>query len=98
MPLTPPEIELIETIATEQLKYESILSAQAEVPRTGQPNLEAAMARIQQSPLVAEHSQQWETTKDNVGQYLAQCDDICQLVPQNFVELSVLKKYGGFAV
>jgi hypothetical protein len=88
-PHTPAEIEIIEAIATQRIKYENIITAQAKVLRTDQPNFEAAAARIRQSPLVAKRGQQWEPKEDNVDQYLAQCDDICLSVPQSVDELSV---------
>ncbi|KAF9783942.1 hypothetical protein BJ322DRAFT_887153 [Thelephora terrestris] len=83
--LTPAEVELIETIAKEQLRYENIISAQAEFLRTDPPNFEAAMAwQVQQSPLVANRGQRWGPAQGDVDQYLAQCKDICELVPQSF--------------
>ena len=85
---TPAEIEFIETMAKEQLRYETIFSTQAEWLRTDPLKFTAAMAKIKQSPLIAKHGQPWEPTPDNVDQYLAQCNDICQLAPQNFDELS----------
>ena len=88
---TLAEVEFIETIAKEQLKYETIFSAEAELLRTDPLNFEAAMAQIQQSQLIAKRGQRWEPTQDNVDWYLAQCNDICQLVPQNFDELSLLE-------
>jgi hypothetical protein len=92
MRYTLAEVEFIEIMAKEQLRYENIFSAQAELLRTDPPNFEAAMAQIQRSPLIAKRGQPWEPTEDNVDryQYLAQCHDICQLVPQNFDELSLL--------
>jgi hypothetical protein len=64
-------------------------TSQAEVLRADQPRLDAAMTKIQQSPLVAKPGQRWEPTGDSVDEYLARCDDICQSVPQDFDELSL---------
>jgi hypothetical protein len=88
MRLTPAEIEFVESMTKEQLRYETIFSTQAEWLRTDPPNFAAAMAQIEQSPLIAKHGQPWEPTPDNVDQYLAQCNEMCQLAPQNFDELS----------
>ena len=85
---TPVEIEFIETMANEQFKYQTIFSAHAEWLNTDPLNFAAAMARIEQSPLIVKRGQPWEPTPDKVD-YLVQCDDICQLVPQNFDELSL---------
>lgn len=91
MPPTPAEVEFIEIMAKEQLRYETIFSAQAELLRTSPPDFEAAMVQIQESPLIAKRGQPWEPTEDNVDHYLVQCDDICRLVPQNFDKLSLLE-------
>ena len=79
----------IENMAQEQIRYETIFGEQAEVLRADILRFEGAMARIQQSPLVAKRGQRWELTQDDVDEYLAHCDDICRLVPQDFEELSL---------
>ena len=79
----------IENMAHEQIRYETIFGDQAKVLRADLPKFEAAMARIQQSPLIAKRGQRWEPTQDDVDEYLAHCDDICRLVPQDFEELSL---------
>jgi hypothetical protein len=86
---TSAVVAFIENMAKEQLRYETIFGEQAEVLRADLPKFEAAMAQIQQSPLVAKRGQRWEPTQDNVDEYLALCDDICHLVPQDFDELSL---------
>ena len=88
---TPSEVELIDTMAKEQFKYESIFSTQAKCLRTDPSNSEAAMARIKKSLLVAKPGEHWEPLPDAVEQYLMQCNDICEVVPQNFDELSLLE-------
>jgi hypothetical protein len=85
-PHTPAELELIETLAKERLRYETIFSTQAEVLRTDPANRDAAVARMRESPHVAKRGECWEPKEDDVDQYLAQCNDICQLVPQDFDE------------
>jgi hypothetical protein len=82
-------IALIECMAQDQLRYELIFTKQAEVHRSDQPKFDAAMAKIQQSPLVVKPGQRWEPTGDGVDEYLARCDDICRSVPQDFDELSL---------
>ena len=89
---TSSEADFIENMAQEQCRYETIFGEQAEVLRADPPKFEAAMAQIQQSPLVAKGGQPWEPTQDNVDEYLAYCDDICRLVPQDFEELSTLQR------
>ena len=95
---TPAEVEFIETMANEQFRYERIFIAQVELLKMDPHNFEVAMAKIQQSPLIAKRGQRWEPTQDNVDQYLAQCNDICQLMPQNFDELSLLEIVRGSTV
>jgi hypothetical protein len=79
-------VDFIENMAQEQLRYDTIFGEQAEVLRADIPRFEAAMAQIQQLLLVAK---QWEPAQDNVDEYLAHCNDICCLVPQDFDELSL---------
>ena len=89
MRLTPDQVEFVENMAREQLRYQTIINEQSEVLRTDPPELEAATARVQQSPLVAKRGQRWEPTQDKVDEYLAQCNDLCNLVPQDFDELNL---------
>ncbi len=89
MCLTPDQVNFIENMVKELLRYETIIAEQSEVLRTDPPKLEAATVQVQQSPLVAKCGQWWEPTQDKVDEYLAQCNDLCQLVPQNFDELSL---------
>lgn len=79
------ETEFIENIARAQLKYEAIFSAQAEILRTDPTNFNAAMAKIQASPLVAKPGQSWEPQGD-VDLYLTQCDEMCAATPKRFDE------------
>ena len=58
-----PTPNFIKDMAQQQLRYETIFSEQAEVVRADAPKLEAAMAQIQQSPLVAKCGQRWEPTQ-----------------------------------
>ena len=90
MPFTPADAAFIEHVAQEELRYETIFTNQAEVLRADVPNFERAMTQIQQSPLVAKPGQCWQPAEDNIDEYLAQCNDICHLVPQDFDELSHL--------
>jgi hypothetical protein len=89
-------IASIERMAQDQLKYELIFTKQAEMLRTDQPRFDAALAKIQQSPLVAKPGQRWQPTEDSVDEYLARCDDICQSEPQDFDELSLQTHCMGF--
>ena len=85
---TSTAVDFIENIAQKQIRYETIFGEQAEVLRSDLPKFEAAMAQLQKSPLVAKRGQRWEPTQDDVDEYLARCDAICHLVPQDFDELS----------
>src|SRR5260221_13914022 len=89
MCLTPDQVNFIENMVKELLRYETIIAEQSEVLRTDPPKLEAATVQVQQSPLVAKCGQRWEPTQDKVDEYLAQCNDLCNLVPQDFDELSL---------
>ena len=79
----------VENIARAQLHYEAIFSAQTEVLRSDPAGFEVAMARFQSSPLLAKPGQAWEPLQGDVDAYLARCDDICELKPQCFDELSI---------
>ncbi|KAF8972291.1 hypothetical protein BDZ97DRAFT_1752873 [Flammula alnicola] len=81
-------VDFVEDMAQKQIKYETIFGEQAEVLRSDLPKFDAAMAQLQKSPLVAKRGQRWEPTQDNVDEYLARCDEICHLVPQDFDELT----------
>jgi len=87
---TAAEVDFIECMAQEQFRYEAIFEEHAQVLRADMPRFKAAMAKFQQTPLVAKFGQRWEPTQDNVDEYLAHCDDICRLVPQDIDELSLL--------
>jgi len=90
---TRAQVNLIENMAKERLRYETICAEQAEVLRSDPSKFEAAMVQIQKSPLIARHGQLWEPKEDDVDEYLAFCDDICLLVPRNFNELSLCKAF-----
>ena len=81
-------VDFVEDMAQKRIKYETIFTEQAEVLKTDPPRFAAAMANIQQSPLVAKQGQCWQPTQDKVDEYLAHCDEICHSVPQDFNELS----------
>jgi len=85
---TLAETEFIETMAQQQFRYQKIFSAQADWLRTDPSKFTAAMAQIEQSPMIAKPGQPWEPTPEKVDEFLAHCDDICQLAPQTFEELS----------
>ena len=87
---TRTQLDFIENMAKERLRYETICAEQGEVLRSDPPKFNAAVVRICQSPLIAKCSQVWKPKEDDADQYLASCDDICQLVPQDFDELSFL--------
>jgi hypothetical protein len=79
-------VALIECMAQDQLRYERIFTEQAEILRVDQPRYDAALAKFQQSPLLAQPGQRWEPTEDGVEEYLAGCNNICQMIPQDFDE------------
>jgi hypothetical protein len=85
--------DIIEHIAQERLRFELIFEQQARVLREDKARCDAAMKKIQQSPLVATRGQRWEPTQDNADEYLAYCEDICRSVPQNFDELSLPENF-----
>ena len=62
----------------EQLRYETIFG-ESEVFRADLPKFEVAN-------LVVKQGQQWEPRQDNIG------DDLCQLVPRDFDELSLSQR------
>jgi hypothetical protein len=80
---------LIERIAQDWLKYELLFTEQTKVLQTDQARSNAAQAKVLQSPLLAKPGQHWQPAADKVDEYLAHCDEMCQLVPQDFEELSL---------
>ncbi|KAF8966909.1 hypothetical protein BDZ97DRAFT_587453 [Flammula alnicola] len=54
---TAAEVAAIEHLAQEVCKYGTICGQQADVLRQDQPNSYTTMARVQESPLVAQHGQ-----------------------------------------
>jgi hypothetical protein len=80
-------VDFIEGMAQEQLRYTTISSEQAEVLRMDLPKFDAAMTQIQQTPFVG---QLLQPTQDNADEYLAYCNNICLMIPQDFDELSLL--------
>lgn len=77
-------VDLAEDMAQKRIKYETIFAEQATVLRSDPPRFEAAMANVQQSPLVAKKGQPWQPTQDKIDEFLAYCDELCDLVPQDF--------------
>ena len=51
--LTPAQVDFIENIVKEQLRYKNIMEEQSEVLRTDLVELQAASARVQQWSTVA---------------------------------------------
>jgi len=88
-PLTPEAAEFVECMAQEQVRYETIGPEQREIMIEDQPSFEAALAQFQQSPLAATPGQAWLPAPDKVDEYLANCEVQCDIVPQNFDELSL---------
>ena len=91
MPLTPAEVDFVENMAQQQIRYETILIDQTEILKTDQLEFDRARAQIQQSTFVAKPGQRWVPTQDKVDEHLAQCDEICRSVPRDFDELSLLQ-------
>ena len=81
-------VALIECMAQDQLRYELIFTKQAEILRLDKPRFDKALAKFQKSPLFAQPGQHWQPTGDGVEVYLARCNEICQIMPQDFDELS----------
>ena len=88
---TSAVLNCIEHMAQEQLKYETIFVENAEILKADQPKFDAAIVQIQQLPLIAKPGQCWQSTQETADEYLACCNDICCLVPQDFNELSLLR-------
>jgi hypothetical protein len=96
MSLTSSEVDFVEHIAQEQIRYETIFTKQRDVLLTDRAKYDEAIAQTRKSPLVAKPGQFWEPTQDKVDEYLSKCDEICHSVPQNFEELSVMQLFSGF--
>ena len=86
---TRAQVDFIESMTKERLRYETICAEQGEMLRSDPPKFEAAMAQARKSPLIAKRGQLWEPKDYDVDEYLAFCDDICLMVPRDFNELSL---------
>ena len=71
MSLTMSEIDFVENMAQEQLRYENIFQRQNEMLSVSIPKFEAAVLEFQNSsPFFAKPGQCWEPAQENVGDYL----------------------------
>ena len=91
MSLTMSEVDFVENMTQEQLRYENICQRQNEALSLNVPEFEAAVLEFQTSspPLFAKPGQCWEPAPENVDDFLKRCDEICDSVPQNAYELSL---------
>jgi hypothetical protein len=53
-----------------------------------------ALIRLKETPLIAKHGQNWQPAQDMVDDYLAKCDEICDIEPKTFDEFSPLNFQG----
>ena len=86
MSLTPTELEIVESLAQEHIRYEKIWHEQREILQKDQVDYTQAIEQALQSPFVAKPGQRWRPTQDMVDEYLAQCDATCRMVPHNSEE------------
>jgi hypothetical protein len=84
MSLTSTERDLVEHIAQERIRYESIFEEQRKILQTDQAKYDQAIAKTRQSSFVAKPGQRWQPPQDKVDEYLAKCDEICHSVPRDF--------------
>jgi hypothetical protein len=88
-----PNLDFIEDIARRRLEYEIKFEEQAKVLREELHFFQADITKIQLAPLINLSGERWaagEPTPDKVDEYLAQCDELCNLVPNDLDELSLL--------
>jgi hypothetical protein len=90
------ERELIESIAQARVKYENIMNDQHTELRTDPQRLDAAVTKLNETPLIAELGQNWVPAEDMVDDYLAKCDGLCQIIPETFDEFSPLSFPGVY--
>jgi hypothetical protein len=95
MGLTSTEVDFVEHIAQEEVRYETIFEEQRKVLQTDQAKYEQAIAKVRQSSFVAKPGQRWEPTQDKVDEYLAKCYEICHSVPRDCEEFSVMQLSQG---
>ena len=93
MSLTPAEVNYVEHIVQEKLRYEAIFEEQSKVFQADEAKFKQVIMQFQQSSFVAKPDQKWLPTPDKVDEYLAQCDNICRTVPRNDDELSVMRLF-----
>jgi hypothetical protein len=91
MPFTSTERDLVEHIAQERIRYESIFEEQRKILQTDQAKYDQAIAKTRQSSFVAKPGQRWQPPQDKVDEYLAKCDEICHSVPRDFEEFSFMQ-------
>jgi hypothetical protein len=95
MSLTSTERDLVEHMAQEQFRYESIFEEQHKILITDQAKYEQAIAKVRQSSFVANPGQRWQPPQDKVDEYIAKCDEICHSVPRDIEEFSVMQLSRG---
>jgi hypothetical protein len=95
MSLTSTERDLVEHMAQEQFRYESIFEEQRKILQKDQAKYEQAIAKTLQSSFVAKPGQHWQPTQDKVDEYIAKCDEICHSIPRDFEEFSVMQLSKG---
>jgi hypothetical protein len=86
MTLTPAELDVVESMAQEHIRYQKIWHEQEEVLKKDQVDYAQALERVMQSPSVAKPGQRWRPTEGKVDEYLAHCDNTCLMVPRNSEE------------
>jgi hypothetical protein len=90
MPFTSTERDLVEHIAQERIRYETIFEEQRKILQTDQAKYLEAIAKTRQSSFVAKPGQRWQPTQDKVDEYLAKCDEICRSDPRDCEEFSII--------
>ena len=82
--LTPAQVDFIENIVKEQLRYENIMEEQSEVQCLEQTWWSSKQPRHEFSS-----GQRWQPARDDIDKYLGYCNSLCQMTPQNFDELGI---------
>ena len=84
---SPSELQFIEEVAQERLKFRRILQEQAAIFQTNLPEYHKAMERFKESGKIANR---WVPPRspEKINEYLRKYEELCKPVPHNFDELS----------
>lgn len=95
MSLTSTEGDYVEHLAQKRFRYSRIFEERRLILMKDQAKYEEAIAKVRQSSFVAKPGQRWQPPDDQVDEYLAKNDEICNSVPHDIAEFGVMQLFKG---